>query len=438
MIPSWHLHVDVAAAPRRPIAGTGVAAPVPSPPQVIEQWRRLDAAAADWRRLAPAERVQRIAAASAALRAGGPGGWAEVLARSTGLSSAGLAAAWDVTFAACDAPSLEAAAAAEPEAMVAPGTRLVHVLAGNVLPPTWTMLVRGFLVGAAQWLRPASREPLFAPCVATRLAEHDPALAASFAVLWWPHDDVAVEPVVLGAAQVVTAQGDDASVAAVAARVAAAAPQARFVGYGARWSAALVARGAQTAAVATALARDLALFDGQGCLSPALVLAEDGPRLEAWCALLGDALATMETRLPRGAVTAEGRAALRRWRFAVQLGRALGTHRALVASPRSTAWAVALHARCEWPEPPLDRHVPVLPFSTLGEVRAGLGARLERLQGLAVAWDEWDPGARAAWRDALVPTRVAAAGTLQDAPPGWRQDHRPPLASLVVGELSRS
>jgi hypothetical protein len=439
---AWHLpHLDPTWPRRRAIGATALQVPVPSPAQVATQWEGLERAASAWRQQSAGERVRRIAAASQALRQAGPGDWTDLLARSSGLSHAGLAAAWDVTFAPCDTANLEAAVAAEPDAVASGGARIVHVLAGNVLPPTWTMLVRGFLVGAPQWLRPAEREPLFAPCVAAHLATIDPELARTFAVLWWPHDDPDVEPEVLRAAQVVTCQGDDASVAAVGARVAALAPQARVVGYGTRWSAALITRGAQQAASAAAVAHDvahdIALFDGHGCLSPVVVFAEDGPALEPWCAALAEALAAIEARVPRGTIAPEGRAALRVWRDVQRLGRALGTVREVWESAGSTAWAVVLQHNCEWPQPPSDRHLVVLPFERLQDVTVALGARAERLQGLAVAWDDWGVARRDAWLAALAPTRVAPAGTLQQAPPGWRQDHRPALASLVVGELSR-
>jgi hypothetical protein len=435
---AWHLpHLDPTWPRRRGIGATGLQVPVPSPAEIATQWAELERAASAWRQQSAGERVRRIAAASEALRHAGPGERTELLARSSGLSHAGLAAAWDVTFAPCDTANLQAAVAAEPDAVAAGGARLVHVLAGNVLPPTWTMLVRGFLVGAPQWLRPAEREPLFAPCVAAQLASVDPELAQTFAVLWWPHADADVEPEVLRAAQIVTCQGDDASVVAVGARVTALAPQACVVGYGARWSAALVTRGAQPAATAAAVAHDVALFDGHGCLSPAVVFAEDGPALEPWCAALAESLAAIEARMPRGTIAPEGRAALRAWRDGQRLGRALGTIRGVWESAGSTAWAVVLQQNCEWPDPPFDRHVVVLPFTRLQDVTAALGARAERLQGLAVAWDDWGVARRDAWLAALAPTRVAPAGTLQQAPPGWRQDHRPALASLVVGELSR-
>ena len=440
MIQSWHLpHVAGAdAAPRRRLAATPLDVPVLSHAQVERQWEGMDAAAAAWRQQPAAARVERIAAVAAALRAAGPGDAAAWLARSTGLSPAGLAAAWEVTFASCDAPALATAVDAEPDAIAAGGARVLHVMAGNVLPPTWTMLVRGFLVGAPQWLRPAAREPLFAACVAAQLRALAPELAAMLAVSWWPHGDTAVEPHVLAAAAVVTVQGDDASVEAVCRRAADIAPQARCIGFGARWSAAVVARGEQTAATAAALARDVALFDGQGCLSPALVFAEDGAALGDWCAELAAALAEREQVWPRGTLDAATRAALRAWREEARLGWALGSHRGLWESAATSAWAVALQHDLAWPETPLDRHIAVLPFAACEAVRAACGAaRLGRLQGLAVAWESWDAGTRAAWTAALHPTRIAAVGTLQQAPPGWRQDHHAPLASLIAAPVSR-
>jgi hypothetical protein len=311
--------------------------------------------------------------------------------------------------------------------------RIVHVLSGNVLPPTFTMLVRGWLLGAAQWLRPASREPLFAACLLEALEEIAPELAATAAVLWWPHG-APLEAAVLREADVVTVQGDDASVAAVGERVGRAAPGARCVGYGTRWSLAVVSRAAEAdQTTAGAVAWDMALFDQQGCLSPRLVLAEDCPALEGWCAALAAALAELESEMPRGPLPEPARAALRLWRESMRLEQALGGVRRLWESPKTTAWAVALADRARWLEGPLDRHVPVVPFASDDDIDAVLEDRVERLQGVAAALAGWDEARIRRLLARLRPTRCVPPGQLHLAPPGWAQDHQAPLGSLLRG-----
>jgi hypothetical protein len=428
----------------RRIDGLEFDAPLLSGTEVRTVWGALATASRAWRAHPLAERLDRLAAIAARLRAEGPGFDADALAATTRLSPAGLRAAWDVTFAPCTRAALDAAIAAEQlwARLQAPGTEVgpvVHVVAGNVLPATWTMLVRGWLVGAPQWVRPAHREPLFAVLLAARLQAWAPELAATFAVAWWPHGDECVERHVLEAARVVTAQGDDASIAALAARTCTVGRQARFVGYESRWSAALVAPEAQTRRNAARLAGDIALFDQQGCLSPSVVLAADGARLDAWCGELAAELQAAEARLPRGSVDAMQGAGLRLWRESARLGMALGNVRQVWESAGSSAWAMVLTEPGTALASPLDRHVVVMPVGpdegrqpeSIDALRAAFGPRLARLQGLGFSSTGWSDEVRAAWIAALAPTWVAPLGEMQCAPPGWRQDHLPPLGSLL-------
>jgi len=437
----YHLPVarDAPARVWRDLGATGLQVPVLAAPDVGDVWDRLDAAAAGWRTLALEERVEHLARALRVLRTRGPGKWRTVLARSAALSPAGIDAAWDATFAPHDTAAWRAALADEGldgaslAALERGGRlprRLVHVLAGNVLAPTLQTLLRGWLLGAAQWLRPAAREPLFAACLLQDIATHVPAAAACTAVLWWPHDDAVTQRAVLERADAVTVQGSDAAVAAVQAQVATLPRAPRCVGYGARWSGALVSSASQTTVTAAGLAVDVALFDQQGCLSPTLVFAERGAALADWCAALAAALQAQEARWPRGPVPAVADAALRHWHECVRLDVALGDVQEFWEG--GTRWAVALLARCTVYDTPLDRHVVVVPFTSIEEIASALDAQQARLQGLVVAMDGWEGCRRQAVLETLQPSRTAPPGALQYAPLGWPQDHRPPFASLIA------
>ncbi|HZL84426.1 MAG TPA: acyl-CoA reductase [Candidatus Krumholzibacteria bacterium] len=420
------------------LGDTELQVPILEAASVEAMWRELDAAATVWRAVPLEERIEILARALDALRLRGPGVWREALSRSAGLSAAGIDAAWDVTFAphgieavrtALAREGLDAACLAGLEDAGRLPHRIVHVVAGNVLPPVLVTLLRGWLLGAAQWLRPAAREPLFAACLLAELAERVPNVAACTALLWWPHEDPAAMSV-FGSADVVTVQGDDASVESLRAHVAALPHPPRFVGYGARWSGAVVSRAAQTPATAAALAQDVALFDQQGCLSPTIVFAEHGARLDEWCARLAGALADCEARMPRGAIDPVARAALRHWHEDVRVELALGEVEAIWEE--ATRWGVIRLARCGFHDTPLDRHVVVVPFAESGEIADALGVRLAKLQGLGVALDGWEESERLRLLAELRPTRVAAVGTLQSAPLAWAQDHHPPFASLLA------
>lgn len=432
--------IDSAPREHRRLGSTSLVATELTPLQVAAVWEHLDEGARVWRQETWERRIERLSRASAALRARGPGTWTDGLLATTGLSPQGLAAAWDVTFAPHGAASIAAAVEAEGIASLATTelpSRLVHVLSGNVLPATFLMLLRGWLLGAAQWLRPSEREPLFPIAVASHLLEFDPGLASTFAVSWWPHRGSRMGRKILRSASVVTAQGDDEAIAVLRRRLGRLHPGARFVGYDSRWSLALVSRASQSKATAAALAWDLALFDQQGCLSPSLVLAERHPGLVAWVDCLADALAELEERMPAGRPSAATRAGLRAWREEMRLGRALGEVLALRESCGGIAWAVALHNGCRDSTSPGHRHVTVSSFETLEEIVEVLGTRVQRTQGLVAALDGWEDGLRARALAALRPARVATPGEIQVAPVGWRQDRLPALGALL-GRLAQT
>ncbi|HZM16377.1 MAG TPA: acyl-CoA reductase [Candidatus Krumholzibacteria bacterium] len=436
---SYHLPARPAPVGWRPLGASELQVPVLAAEGVTHAWQELEAAATVWRSRSFPARLEHLADALGKLRARGPGPWRQALALSAALSPAGLDAAWEVTFAPHAAESLAAAWAQEGldvarlEQLEREGRlprRLVHILAGNVLPPTLSVLLRGWLLGAAQWLRPARREPLFAVFLLEDLATLVPELAASTAVLWWPHAEDVMQTAVLSAADLVTVQGSDVAIAAVQKQLASLPRPPRCLDYGSRWSGALVSIQGQNAATAAALARDVALFDQLGCLSPTLVFAEAGPGLEAWCATLAAALASVEKEWPRGPLPATAQAALRHWHETVRLEQALGAVHGFWE--QSILWGVVLLRRCETHDTPLDRHVVVVPFTDVKEIAAALGEELGRLQGLAVALEGWESSRRDVALEVLRPSRLAPVGELQQAPLSWAQDHRAPFASLLL------
>jgi len=434
-------HLPPSARPRawRSLGQTALRVPVLEPAAVEALWKDLDTAAATWRLHPLDERLTVLANVLQDLHGRGAGPWREVLARSTGLSPQGLDAAWEVTFGPHTRGALEEALKAEDldaarfEALEAARRlprRLAHVVAGNVLAPTLSVLLRGWVLGAAQWLRPASREPLLAACLMDDLQSRAPELAACTAVLWWPHEAVELEASVLCAADTVTVQGSDESLTALEAKRTQWESCPAWVPYGSRWSAAFLTAAAQTTDAARALARDVALFDQQGCLSPTLVFAQRSAALHAWCGEVAEALAAEQKRMPRGELPAQARAALRHWHENARLGLVLGELAGLWEE--GVLWAVALQARCALDASPLDRHVLVVPFDHWSEIPAAAGERLETLQGLALAADDWSEAERLALVRRLRPSRVAPLGRLQEAPLQWPQDHHAPFGSLFL------
>ncbi len=112
--------------------------------------------------------------------------------------------------------------------------------------------------------------------------------------------------------------------------------------------------------LARALARDAALYDGAGCMSPAAVFAlGDHERLAAH---LADAMAAAQRRWPRGEVDP---AIGPRWRTRTGLARVLG------ASHEGPGWAVPVLPLHLAQASVLPRMLPVHPVSRLAQL-AGL------------------------------------------------------------------
>jgi hypothetical protein len=443
-------HLPGAAAAEfdwRPLAGSSLRVPHLSTAEVAATWETMAMHRLQWLELSLAERQQRLADLAGKLRDDGVGLDLAVLALSTGLSKAGMQAAWDVTLQPWTASSIDALLKQERWGQdgLCDGGRLpkylVHVLAGNVLPPTWSLLMRGWLLGAAQWLRPASREPLFAASVLRRVAELEPLLSQMTAVAWWPGatPDAAMDRMgsaVLERADVVTVHGEDSSVEAVAATLQRIGHGVRCVGYGSRWSCVLLGESGLTRETAAAVALDISLFDQQGCLSPTRVFAPPGAKLEEWCQWLAAALSELQERLPRGEPGAWAQTSLRHWLEQMRLRQLEGDVQRLWESQEGTAWSVTLSRSCEAWSSPLDRHVVVSPVRQATELLGVLGGQVESLQGVGVAPKPCEDPYLQAMLDSLRPTLVQPVGELQLAPPSWQQDWQAPLRSLLMNQIN--
>lgn len=139
------------------------------------------------------------------------------------------------------------------------------------------LLARG---GAVTW-----KVPEGAPGLAPWAVAHARALGLPL--------DLTSDRAIVGRVDFVVAMGTDESIAAIRA---AARPGAHVLGYGSRWSAAWIGADAADADLA-GLARDLAAFDGRGCMSPALVLTPDP---DALAIRLEPHLTRAEQAWPRG------------------------------------------------------------------------------------------------------------------------------------------
>jgi len=371
------------------------------------------------------------------------------LPRTTGLPEEVVSLALDNLWNALRAPALAAAIRAEWPAASLDGPttsgsdpvdgalpRLAfHSLAGNVPGVGVFGMVAALLAGVPSMAKAAARESLLPMLIAQSIAAEDARLGTALAVLSWRGGDEELDRVAIGGADLTLAYGRDDTLAAFAAR-----KPRHFVGFGPRVSVGIVTREATDARSAVVAARQTALYDQQGCLSPQILVIEetDSATTDRFTDALFSELARLDVRWPRVPLALAESAAVwltleeQRWR--AQEGQAIR-----VLAGESDRFGVICNRTGQPIASPLFRHLvvtpvrrlaeagPVLaPWSTLVEAvgYAGPRHRLDEIAGLA-----HQCGAH----------RVCALDHMQAPPFSWRQSGHPRFAIfLPPGAETRS
>ena len=297
------------------------------------------------------------------------------------------------------------------------------VLGGAIPLPTIVALLAPLALRTPVLVKPAAYDALTPRLFARALTERDPLLGACVEIVDFRRDDDDAMAA-LCRADAVVATGSDAAIGAIGARVG---PPRRFVGYGHRFSLALLGpdatRGAECERSARDLALDIALWDQLGCLSPvSVVVADPDPRTADRVAdALAEALRDLEPRMPRGCVEPAAAAAIARERSEAEMRAAGGQPVRVLASP-GTAWTVVREAGAQPRPAPLHRFVRVQPAPDLASALASLHPQRAQLAAVAIAGFCADEPAVANRLLALGASRVCAPGTLQTPPLDWPRD----------------
>ncbi len=227
----------------------------------------------------------------------------------------------------------------------------------------------------------------------------------------------------------VVAFGSDETLAGIRR---ALGPDVRFAGYGSKASAGYVARGALEDAatartIAAGAARDLVLYDTEGCLSLHALFVEDGAAVTPaeFAGMLARAVERAAVEFPPG--QRRERAA------AVASARDLAAFRA--AAGRGAVYADAAATYCIVYDPPaeepplfLPRAVAVRPVAEPAQAATYLREQRLPIEAVAVA------GARADVKDMALASgasRIASFGTLQAPPLQGFHGGRPRIAHFV-------
>lgn len=381
---------------------------------------RLRAGAGRWRRRPVADRIGVLASASMRLGALAMASDSKLLNRlevSTGYSVPVLRAGIGRLTAAVTHESLRNWWGRRGDSTPAQVPATVAVIpAGNIPGVGYFPAVAALLVGAGVLIKQTRAEPWLMPAWWEVLGAIDPDAAATVTLLEWAGGEDPVEDRLLGSFDRLLAFGRDRTMERLAARYAG-----RVEAFGTGLSFGLVdGDGAARSGGLMALARDIALWDQQGCLSPQWVWVSGGREVaERVAAELALAFEQLEAEWPRGRLSAEEAGRVRAWQGELEARRLAGEPVTLRTPVGSLAWSIATADDPGFEPTPLNRTLWVRPVSGVGAVAAVLESLRRQLQGAAllVAPDREAEYARRL-RTAGVHF-VTRAGLLQDPPVDW-------------------
>jgi len=193
---------------------------------------------------------------------------------------------------------------AENRVSMAKGPELIALVAAANLPSLTILgMIRGLLIGSAQFIKCPEGSAFLPKLFAHSLYDAHPKLGACIELASWAGGNELLEEALFGQSNCVVATGRDETLTSVRSRIL---PSQRFVGYGSKVSFAYIQKDMLSRAMAKELAKntaqDVASWNQLGCLSPHLVYVEKdgavGP--EMFSEMLAEALEEIESTQPRG------------------------------------------------------------------------------------------------------------------------------------------
>jgi Acyl-CoA reductase (LuxC) len=292
------------------------------------------------------------------------------------------------------------------------------IMAGNVPGAGLHEVSMALMAGAALIIKTASTEPVFFAGFLDTLGVTDGEVASRVALFNWERGRADLRKALVDNCDYLVAFGDDATLASLAGP--------RLFGFGSRLSGALVTREAlhspDIEALAGAIARDVTLFEQQGCLSPHHVFVEDPTKSLArrFSAQLAAGLERLAARFPPPARLAPDAAVQIRHARDAARWRRLGGEDIELWQGVGLGWTVIYEGPASFRVSPGYRTVYVTPINDLEEFEARLLPAAGHVEALAVT----DPARRTeAIRDSLKRLGVSylcAPGEMQSPPLEWR------------------
>ncbi|MDA0811784.1 MAG: hypothetical protein O3C21_05255 [Verrucomicrobia bacterium] len=304
-----------------------------------------------------------------------------------------------------------------------PPRSILHVVAGNTPNAAIQSLALGVLLGSHNLLKLPSAAPEVSDAVrrfiaALPLALRESVECASDLPDAW-----------LLSAGAVIVYGSDETVADFRGRLRS---WQKFIAHGHRLSFAIVFN-ATASGVAEAAARDVSLFDQQGCLSPHTIYVAEaassgGGEARAFAEQLAAAMAEFNVHTPRRPIGAGPAQEIQHLRSSYAFRAANDPRVGLWQSERSTDWTVIYEEDPQFAVSCLNRLVFVKPLPPLESMPEHLRLVRPHLSSVAIS-----PCTEAHARSLLTlgVSRMCALGQSQVPTPFWHQDGLGALALLV-------
>ncbi len=351
------------------------------------------------------------------------------LPNATGFSPQVVREGLSLALAEWSGPALTALADRELPRSIEPAEATAVILAGAIPMPSLLSILAPLALRSPVLVKCASRDRVTPRLLARSLSDADRELGECIALLDVRGDAHACIDALLEA-ECVVATGADETIAALRARMP---DPRRLLAHGHRLSLAALGPEACSARTlpgsAAELARDVALWDQLGCLSPLAVYV---PRecVSTFGAALAQALSNLEKVLPRGSIDARSAASIAAERSEAELRAAAGHATQVLAGP-GTSWTVVCEASAAVRAAPLHRFVRVFPVDDADALLEAFRPYASHLAGVAMAGFGAEEIALAQRVRALGASRICAPGQLQAPPLDWPRDGHRVLASLV-------
>lgn len=281
-------------------------------------------------------------------------------------------------------------------------------LAGSIPTATFAALALPLLVSSRVVAKPSRHDPVSPALFQRSLSEVDPVVGAAL--------EITTDAEFPSEADAAVVYGSDETVSRVQGSLRTGI---RLVGYGHKLSAVAIGPDVDLEQAAGAVAIDLCLYDGRGCLSPAHIFvdASHRERPATFAQALASALSRLAVEHPLGQLDAAEHALLRERRAV-----AAATNRPLIASSPGLDWAVWQNGVGELGSAGLLRHVGITPTRSLGGLSEQCSRLYPHLSSLAVSgWDDDSTELAALVRNAGG-SRICAPGRLQLPRLDWRHD----------------